>query len=204
MAKTRFNPIRSGLLQSGDFGLQFDLLRNEEFSSSLNSARSIEPSVKPSLRRPILALTAVKSILSLSAWACLAVESSVSWARCWSSFGIFRIRGDHRDLRIGGVFGQPPAEGTRDPHGSRRASRGGLAGRVRMRLQASAFGSAAGLILGFLASRVLASIVYQATPRDQWVIAGVVVVTLSTGMLATAIPAKRALAADPLMLLRDE
>ncbi len=31
-----------------------------------------------------------------------------------------------------------------------------------------AFGSAAGLLLGILASRVLASIVYQATPRDPW------------------------------------
>jgi ABC-type antimicrobial peptide transport system permease subunit len=31
-----------------------------------------------------------------------------------------------------------------------------------------AFGSAAGLILGILASRVLASIVYQATPRIRW------------------------------------
>ena len=34
-----------------------------------------------------------------------------------------------------------------------------------------AFGSAAGLLLGILASRVLASIVYQATPRDPLVLA---------------------------------
>jgi hypothetical protein len=33
-----------------------------------------------------------------------------------------------------------------------------------------AFGSAAGLLLGSLASRVLASIVYQATPRDPLVL----------------------------------
>ncbi len=37
-----------------------------------------------------------------------------------------------------------------------------------------AFGSIAGLILGMLASRVLAFIVYQATPRDPLVLAGVV------------------------------
>jgi predicted lysophospholipase L1 biosynthesis ABC-type transport system permease subunit len=37
-----------------------------------------------------------------------------------------------------------------------------------------AFGSAAGLLLGILASRVLAFIVYQATPRDPLVLAGVV------------------------------
>src|SRR5262245_22963284 len=37
-----------------------------------------------------------------------------------------------------------------------------------------AMGSAAGLVLGLMATRVLASIVYQATPRDPLVLAGVV------------------------------
>lgn len=67
-----------------------------------------------------------------------------------------------------------------------------------------AFGSAAGLILGILASRVLASIVYQATPRDPLVLAGVVLVMLLLGLVATWIPAQRALSIDPLTLLRDE
>ncbi len=67
-----------------------------------------------------------------------------------------------------------------------------------------AFGSAAGLILGILASRVLASIVYQATPRDPLVLAGVVLVMLAVGLLATWIPAQRALSIDPLRLLREE
>jgi ABC-type antimicrobial peptide transport system permease subunit len=67
-----------------------------------------------------------------------------------------------------------------------------------------AFGSAAGLVLGILASRVLASIVYQATPRDPLVLAGVVLVMLLLGLLATWIPAQRALSVDPMMLLREE
>lgn len=67
-----------------------------------------------------------------------------------------------------------------------------------------AFGSAAGLLLGILGSRVLAAIVYQATPRDPLVVAGVVLVMLCVGLLATSIPAKRALSIDPLALLRDE
>src|SRR5271163_4055692 len=67
-----------------------------------------------------------------------------------------------------------------------------------------AFGSAAGLLLGILASRVLASIVYQATPRDPMVLAGVVLVMLLLGLLATWIPAQRALSLDPLILLREE
>jgi predicted permease len=65
-------------------------------------------------------------------------------------------------------------------------------------------GSAAGLILGVAASRVLSSIVYQATPRDPLVLAGVVLAMLLLGLLATWIPALRALSADPLILLREE
>ena len=71
-----------------------------------------------------------------------------------------------------------------------------------VRLLAS--GSAAGLILGFLASRVLASIVYQATPRDPLVLAGVVLAMASLGLAATWIPAQRTLSLDPMILLREE
>jgi predicted permease len=67
-----------------------------------------------------------------------------------------------------------------------------------------AVGSAAGLLLGILASRVLAFIVYQATPRDPLVLAGVVLAMLLLGLLATWIPAQRALSIDPMTLLREE
>jgi ABC-type antimicrobial peptide transport system permease subunit len=67
-----------------------------------------------------------------------------------------------------------------------------------------AFGSAAGLLLGILASRVLASIVYTATPRDPLVLTGVVLAMSFVGLLATWIPAQRALSLDPLTLLREE
>ena len=71
-------------------------------------------------------------------------------------------------------------------------------------LKLLALGSAAGLILGILASRVLAFIVYQATPRDPLVLGGVVLAMLLLGLLATWIPAQRALSVDPLILLREE
>ena len=71
-------------------------------------------------------------------------------------------------------------------------------------LKLLAFGSAAGLALGILASRVLAFIVYQATPRDPLVLAGVVLAMLLLGVVATWIPAQRALSVDPLILLREE
>jgi ABC-type antimicrobial peptide transport system permease subunit len=67
-----------------------------------------------------------------------------------------------------------------------------------------AFGSAAGLLLGILASRVLAFIVYEATPRDPLVLAGVVVAMATLGLVATWIPARRALSIDPMVLLREE
>ncbi|HEY6250829.1 MAG TPA: ABC transporter permease [Candidatus Angelobacter sp.] len=67
-----------------------------------------------------------------------------------------------------------------------------------------AFGSAAGLLLGIVASRVLAFIVYSATPRDPLVLAGVVLAMLLLGLVATWIPARRALSVDPMILLREE
>jgi predicted permease len=67
-----------------------------------------------------------------------------------------------------------------------------------------AIGSGVGLVLGLLATKVLAFIVYQATPRDPLVLAGVVLAMLAFGLLATWIPAQRALSVNPLVLLREE
>ena len=67
-----------------------------------------------------------------------------------------------------------------------------------------ALGSAAGLFLGILASRVLAFIVYQATPRDPLVLISAVLAMALLGVLASWIPAQRALSIDPLVLLREE
>jgi ABC-type antimicrobial peptide transport system permease subunit len=65
-------------------------------------------------------------------------------------------------------------------------------------------GSLAGLVLGVAASRILASIVYQASASDPLVILGVVVTMALIGLLSAAIPARRALTAEPARLLRDE
>jgi ABC-type antimicrobial peptide transport system permease subunit len=65
-------------------------------------------------------------------------------------------------------------------------------------------GSLSGLILGILASRVLSFVVSQATPRDPLVLAGVVLAMALLGLVATWIPARRALSIDPVILLREE
>jgi ABC-type antimicrobial peptide transport system permease subunit len=71
-------------------------------------------------------------------------------------------------------------------------------------LKSLTLGSVAGVALGLLATRVLAFIVYEATPRDPLVLAAVVSVMCLLGLLATWIPAQRALSIDPLVLLREE
>jgi ABC-type antimicrobial peptide transport system permease subunit len=65
-------------------------------------------------------------------------------------------------------------------------------------------GSVVGLLLGFMTARTLAFIAYQGTSGDPLALAGVVLVMVLLGLLATLIPASRALGADPLMLLREE
>jgi predicted permease len=65
-------------------------------------------------------------------------------------------------------------------------------------------GSLAGLVLGLAATRVLAYIVYEASPRDPFVLAGAVLAMLLLGITATWLPAQRALSVDPSKLMRDE
>jgi predicted permease len=67
-----------------------------------------------------------------------------------------------------------------------------------------AIGSVAGIVLGVLATKILSYIVYQATPKDPVVLGGVVVTMLALGLLAAWVPARRALAVDPIILLREE
>jgi len=65
-------------------------------------------------------------------------------------------------------------------------------------------GSAVGLLAGAVASRLLGQIVYEANPGDPVVIGGAVLTMVLLGAAASAIPARRALSADPSMLMREE
>lgn len=71
-------------------------------------------------------------------------------------------------------------------------------------LKLLAIGSGAGVLLGVLASPLLAKIIFHATPRDPVVLAGVIAAMFLLGLIATWIPAQRALSVDPLRLLREE
>lgn len=67
-----------------------------------------------------------------------------------------------------------------------------------------AVGSAAGVVLGVMGTRVLSHIVYQATPKDPIVLGGVIAAMSLLGLMAAWIPARRALRVDPIILLREE
>lgn len=75
---------------------------------------------------------------------------------------------------------------------------------LRRAFQLLAIGSVAGLALEIPASRVLAYIVYEASPKDPVVLVGVVSAMSLLGFAATWIPARRALSIDPMILLREE
>ncbi|UWZ85901.1 ABC transporter permease [Occallatibacter riparius] len=65
-------------------------------------------------------------------------------------------------------------------------------------------GSAAGLVLGVLASRLLAVVVYQASPKDPLVLSGALVLMVLVGLAASWIPAQRAMRVNPAQLLRED
>jgi len=65
-------------------------------------------------------------------------------------------------------------------------------------------GSIAGLALGVLASQLLAALVYGASSRDPVVLLGAVACMTVIGLIATWLPAQRALSVNPAQLLRDE
>jgi predicted permease len=65
-------------------------------------------------------------------------------------------------------------------------------------------GSVAGLAFGVLATKVLSYIVYEAVPNDPIVLGGVVLTMLLLGLVATWIPAEKALGVDPMILLREQ
>lgn len=67
-----------------------------------------------------------------------------------------------------------------------------------------AAGATAGLVLGMAAAHVLASIVYQASPRDPVVIGASVLAIAGVGLAAALGPARRALRIDPVQALRHE
>jgi predicted permease len=65
-------------------------------------------------------------------------------------------------------------------------------------------GSALGLACGIFAAELLRKLVYQANPREPLVLIGAVATMAFLGIIATWIPARRALKIDPSSMMREE
>ena len=113
-------------------------------------------------------------------------------------------------LAMTGIFGMASySVGRRMKEMGIRMALGAGHGQVLRAALGSAFrllavGSAAGLILGIAGTKLLSTIVYQATPEDPIVLAGTVAAMLTVGLVAVWAPARRALSVDPSRLMHEE
>jgi ABC-type antimicrobial peptide transport system permease subunit len=60
------------------------------------------------------------------------------------------------------------------------------------------------LAVALAAATLLESLLFGVSPRDPWVYTAVVLAVAGVGLLANAIPARRAAALDPMRALRTE
>lgn len=174
------------------------LVRSQRGSAEMIPAmRRAIASVDPAL--PVFSLTTWQDVLTLVTFparaATIALGVLGALAMMLAITGIFGMASYSVSKRMR-ELGIRVALGAQNRHVLRAAL-----GRAVLLL---GIGSAAGLVLGVAASRVLASIVYQATASDPWVIAAVVFTMGLIGLVAAAIPASRALSAEPARLLHDE
>jgi hypothetical protein len=65
-------------------------------------------------------------------------------------------------------------------------------------------GLAAGLLLAYVTSRLVSTLLYGVKPHDPWTMAAVTLILLMGGLAAACIPARRAAGVDPMVALRSE
>jgi predicted permease len=65
-------------------------------------------------------------------------------------------------------------------------------------------GAAIGLAAAFAATRLMRNLLFGVTPGDPIILAAVVLITMSVALLAALVPARRAAAVDPVVVLRNE
>ena len=115
-----------------------------------------------------------------------------------------RDAGGDGNLRHGLLYREQAPARTGDSHGARRAAEAGAARGAGTGVCAAGGGLGGRYGLGVLATKVLSFIVYQAAPKDPVVLGGVVLTMLLLGLVAAWIPAQRALAVNPMILMREE
>jgi ABC-type antimicrobial peptide transport system permease subunit len=71
-------------------------------------------------------------------------------------------------------------------------------------LRVAALGVAGGTIVALVSGRLVAPMLYQTSPKDPIVFAAVIGLLLTVATIASLVPARRAVQADPLVALRAE
>jgi putative ABC transport system permease protein len=79
-----------------------------------------------------------------------------------------------------------------------------VGGIVWQGFKCAAISTICGLAGAFALTRVLSTLLFNVSPRDPGVLAGVILLLLAVAMLASFIPARRAVAVDPVIALRYE
>jgi putative ABC transport system permease protein len=71
-------------------------------------------------------------------------------------------------------------------------------------MQVIAIGLAAGIVSALIFSRVMRALLFETPVNDPITFAGVAVIFLAVGFLASYVPARRVTKVDPLIALRSE
>jgi len=75
---------------------------------------------------------------------------------------------------------------------------------MRQGLALAAIGAVAGVSVAMLAGRAASSVLFGVTPYDPWTYAASLAIVCGITLVACHWPARRAAAADPVVLLRSE
>jgi predicted permease len=179
-------------------------------SSTVLLVRSPRPSLEmvPAVRRAIDEFDPTIPVFGVRSWTdalAIALFPARAATIALGIFGLLALM-----LAITGVFGLASYTVSSRLHelGIRVALGAHMSDVMRAALGRTALllmiGSAAGLLLGMAASRVLAMIVYQASALDPLVLVGVLATMALVGIASASLPARRALAIDPAKLLRED